>query len=118
MTIKQNLSTQSRSPVSDSKWSVFEIQVSSLYWFDILGSASRGVAPHFSIDELSVHWQIHTSRIMGCHCWIMTAIGELASLGLRQEPKTRAQRLKIESTLENGLIALESDSRVRFPLSP
>lgn len=47
----------------------------------------------------------------------MTAIGELASLGLRQKPKTRAQRLKIESTLENGLIALESDSRVRFPLS-
>lgn len=60
-----------------------------------------------------------TGRSIRQVSWAVTPgswIGELSRLTPRQEPETRVQRLKIESTLENGLIGLESDSQVRFLL--
>jgi hypothetical protein len=91
---------------------VFNFQLANLFWFDIIGSSSRGMAPSTPYREWAVGWGAQTSTIMGCQSRIMAIIGDITCLTSRQDVQVIHDGLEIQKRLDSILAELSEDTQV------
>ncbi|KZF25158.1 hypothetical protein L228DRAFT_265632 [Xylona heveae TC161] len=94
--------------------------VANLLWFDLLASTSSGTAPKIAYKLWLDERNIDLSQLMGCYNWVMTAIGDIASIksrGASENSTAVVEAFEIKDRLEAGLRDLDLVAQVPMPIA-
>lgn len=99
-----------------------EFLVTNVLWFDILACVSTGTAPQIPYKCWLGVDGVDTANLMGCHNWVLPAIGDIASLkqwkdenelkGLLSVRELASRAHEIELHLEKGIERLDAANEV------
>ncbi|GJN78286.1 hypothetical protein PLIIFM63780_001779 [Purpureocillium lilacinum] len=94
--------------------------VTKVVWLDVLAATVTGTAPRTRYAEWLDVEGVDMSRVMGCRNWAMRAIGDLASVAAEGDADGELDGRaidRIKKRLEEGLIALDTESESSPPIS-
>lgn len=79
-------------------------------WFDLLACASTGTAPRIpAYREWLAADGIDMASTIGCQNWVMSAIGDIATLDAQRTAPNVAVILEIKELLNQGIDSLDAE---------